>query len=496
MNIDEWSAALHKANLIPEFSDVLDGFNQGIPPNHNLGPQRPFFTPNNHTSAWEVKGKIEEKLAKEVLEGQMFGPFTHEQVKKKFKFFRSNPLGAVTNGDGSLRPTNDLSAREGPVLLAIFDWEKAYRQIPTAMDQWPFLMIKNFKGNLLLDTRITFGGVAGCGSFGRPADAWKRIMLHEFDLIQIFRWVDDNLFIKDPNSTTRMETIVDRSNTLGVKTNSEKFSPFAFEQKYIGFLWNGKKKTVRLPDGKLFDRLAQLKQFANQPVFLYKEVEVMVGRLNHVSYLLPQLRTYLCSFYRWLKSWIVPRAPRELPLDVKADLERWTHTLLRFKETRLIPNPEPTEIGWVGDASTGFGMGILIGHRWAQFQLVQGWNRQADQDGGIAWLETVAIRLGLLMLEELGIKQGKTFIVWTDNTTTEGAIRKRKSKDKWVNEEWKLIQDNLVRLQTDIEGRRVTSNKNRADALSRGITEGHQWRHLVTISLPQDLERHMFQVYL
>ncbi|KAI7945842.1 hypothetical protein MJO29_012230 [Puccinia striiformis f. sp. tritici] len=535
MDVGKWSEALQEANLLPEFEDVLigfrDGFNQGIPPTHNLGPQRPFFTPNNHASAWEVRTKIEDKLAKEILGGRMFGPFTHQQVKEKFKFFRSNPLGAVVNGDGSLRPTNDLSyphdrketpsvnsfvnpdefattwddfnivssflrAREGPVLLAIFDWEKAYRQIPTAMDQWPFLMIKNFEGDLLLDTRITFGGVAGCGSFGRPADAWKKIMIHEFDLIHIFRWVDDNLFVKDPQSNVQMDQIVERSNALGVKTNSEKFSPFSFEQKYIGFLWNGEQKTVRLPDGKLFDRITQLKHFSNQSTFFYKEVEVMVGRLNHVSYLLPQLRAYLCSFYRWLKSWKIHTAPRDLPLDVKADLERWTHTLLRFKETRLIPNPEPTEIGWMGDASTSFGIGILIGHRWAQFQLVEGWNRQADQDGGIAWLETVAIRLGLLMLEELGIKQGKTFIVWTDNTTTEGAIRKRKSKDKWVNEEWKLIQDNLVRLQVDIEGRRVVSDENRADDLSRGVRGNHQWRHSVSINLPTDLERHMFQVLL
>ncbi|EHS64154.1 uncharacterized protein PGTG_21904 [Puccinia graminis f. sp. tritici CRL 75-36-700-3] len=64
------------------------------------------------------------------------------------------------------------------------------------MSQWPFLMVKDSSGGLYVDTRITFGGVAGCGSFGVPADAWKRIMEHEFDVIKIFRWVDDNLFIK------------------------------------------------------------------------------------------------------------------------------------------------------------------------------------------------------------------------------------------------------------------------------------------------------------
>ncbi|KNF05459.1 hypothetical protein PSTG_01269 [Puccinia striiformis f. sp. tritici PST-78] len=512
MNIEEWSRALQEANLLPEFSDVLlgfqEGFNQGIP-QHSLGPNLPFFTPPNHASAWEAHEKIEEKLQKELREGRMFGPFSHQEVQLRFPFFHSNPLGAVINGNGSFRPTNDLSYPHGrpdvpsvnsfvnaddflttwddfnivssflrqetqPVHLAIFDWEKAYRQIPTAMDQWPFLMIQDFDGNLLLDTRITFGGVAGCGSFGRSADAWKLIMLHDFDLITIFRWVDDNLFVKRIDSQTSMESIVARSNRLGVKTNEEKFSPFSPEQKFIGFLWNGINKTVRLPDGKLFDRVDQVKMFLAKTSFHYKDVEIMVGRLNHVSYMLPQMRCYLCSCYRWLKSWRIRESLRDLPLDVKEDLEQWFHVLVTFQPTRLMPNPAPTEIGW--------------------FQLKSGWSQFKNQDGGIAWLETVAIRLGLSMLESLGIKQGKTFIVWTDNTTTEGVIRKRKSNDKSVNEEWKLIQDTLVKLQADIESRRVTSAENPADALSRGIRDGHEWRHVVPIEVPFDLQRHLFQV--
>jgi hypothetical protein len=70
-------------------------------------------------------------------------------------------------------------------------------------------MLRDFKGNILLDTRITFGGVAGCSSFGRPADAWKEIMLREFNLIHVFCWVDDNLFVKSPNAEVKMKEIVD-----------------------------------------------------------------------------------------------------------------------------------------------------------------------------------------------------------------------------------------------------------------------------------------------
>jgi hypothetical protein len=105
----------------------------------------------------------------------------------------------VVNGDGSFQPTNNLLYPHGDpktpsvnsffnkldykttwdnfnvissfiqghpecVQLELFDWAKAYWQIPTKADQWPYLLIKDFKGNLIVDTQITFGSVAGCGS--------------------------------------------------------------------------------------------------------------------------------------------------------------------------------------------------------------------------------------------------------------------------------------------------------------------------------------------
>jgi hypothetical protein len=98
------------------------------------------------------------------------------------------------------------------------------------------------------------------------------------------------------------------------------------------------------------------------------------------------------------------------------------------------------------------------------------------------------------MLETLGIKKGKTFIVWTDNTTTEGAVRKRKSNNKAVNEEWKKIQATLVKLQIDIEAQRVLSKENRADMLLEGHRGGNKWRRNVPVAVPTDLDHVLFQV--
>lgn len=114
-------------------------------------------------------------------------------------------MGSVINGDGSFRIINDLlfphndpdtpsvnsfvdkndyattwddfkviarffRDNDGNYLLALFDWEKAYWQIPIHLSQWRFLLLLDLSNKLWLDTRIQFGGVAGCGVFGRPAD--------------------------------------------------------------------------------------------------------------------------------------------------------------------------------------------------------------------------------------------------------------------------------------------------------------------------------------
>lgn len=93
----------------------------------------------------------------------MFGPYKKELVYENLGFFRTSPLGAVENGDKSMRPINDLSFPindplipsvnsfvnkedfettwddfkvvakflrnlEEDCLIGIFDWEGAYRQ--------------------------------------------------------------------------------------------------------------------------------------------------------------------------------------------------------------------------------------------------------------------------------------------------------------------------------------------------------------------------------
>lgn len=96
-----------------------------------------------------------------------------------------------------------------------------------------------------------------------------------------------------------------------------------------------------------------------------------------------------------------------------------------------------------------------------------------------------------MLVDYLGCK----FYVWTDNTTSQSAILKRKSKDETVNEEWKHVQRLLTVLSCDIEAKRVTSKGNVADALSRGYLGTLSWFDEVRVEIPADLKSSLTQTF-
>lgn len=533
-NMPKWESLISRFKIGDDSQEVLEGckngFHQGIP-QHTMG-SRKWFTPKNHESAKLAEEKIRYTLEKERRASRISGPFTHKEVYKKLGFFRSSPMGSVINGDGSFRIINDLSyphddletpsvnsfvdkkefktnwddfkvvimffkKNKGDLILALFDWEKTYRQIATHPSQWRYLFILDLYNRLWMDTRVQFGGVAGCGVFGRPADLWRKIVVKAFKLECGFRWVDDNLLVKERSNPTSIADIVRLSDEMGVASNPEKVHDFEEEQRYIGFIWNSRERTVRLPDGKLQERLKQVVDFlVPQGSFYLKDVEKLTGRLVHTAYIVPHLQCYMTSLWRWKKQWQVPSAKRKIPEDVREDLTEWNNTLSTFDCRRIIPDVTPIDLEWVGDASL-IGIGVLIGEKWAQFSLSEGWNLPVEGEvkKNIAWAKTVAIRLGMIMIAQFHEVGGKRFVVLTDNTTSQSAVDKRRSGDQAVNGEWKAIQKLLMSLHSDLVAIRVKSDDNLADKLSRGL-EKRDVVDQVVIEIPIDLRSVVKQVIM
>lgn len=191
----------------------------------------------------------------------------------------------------------------------------------------------DFSGSIYVDMRVGFGGVAGCGVFGAPADVWKSIVERVLNVKKVLRWVDNNLLFKRPDDQISLSTVEELSVTMGVKTNPAKNHDFAWEQKYIGFVWNGQNHTVRLPADKLSKRLQHVKDLLKTDSrWAHKDVEKIVGRLSHTCHVVPHMRSYMNALYRWTTSWMNKSAIQTTPQDVREDLQEWEYCLSNFKD--------------------------------------------------------------------------------------------------------------------------------------------------------------------
>lgn len=291
-----------------------------------------------------------------------------------------------------------------------------------------------------------------------------------------------------------MLDIVNSSKRLGVKTNSTKYAEFAEQQSFIGFQWNVRNKTVGLSAEKLLKRRVELDAFWVKLSWKKNELEKINGKLNHLTLILPQLKPYLTANFRWLAGWWKPISMKAPP-DVLEDMEFWRKTLTNLAPTRLIPDLIEWNVGWVGDASTDFGIGVIVGKVWAQFAWVEGWNTPTDRPRrSIAWAETVAVRLGLLMCRRLLPLAGRKLSCLSDNNTTNGAVANLRSRDFWVNHEWKIIQTMLVDLDCTVSLHYVKSADNEADKLSRGLDPSKSKSNCLKIDVPTDLRDLLYQV--
>jgi len=96
---------------------------------------------------------------------------------------------------------------------------------------------------------------------------------------------------------------------------------------------------------------------------------------------------------------------------------------------QLVPRGEPLDLGIYVDASTSWGIGIIVEGKWLALQHKPSW-KVPGRD--IGWLETVAVELMAYILEAKGIHDS-TVIAHSDNQGTIGSMTKGRSPNSHIN---------------------------------------------------------------
>ena len=130
----------------------------------------------------------------------------------------------------------------------------------------------------------------------------------------------------------------------------------------------------------------------------------------------------------------------------------------------LIPHCAIDPDIWV-NASSSWGIGLVVGKRWSAWHLLPGWNLN-DRD--IGWAESVALKLAVLWLVEQKYSDCE-ITVRGDKTGVIGAFNKACSHNTSQNAMIHRIASCLIPFNTSIVLVYVTSLENRADSVSHSI---------------------------
>ena len=286
----------------------------------------------------------------------------------------------------------------------------------------------------------------------------------------------------------RAETLV-RISSLNVPWHEEKGDDsFTFVTTFISFLWDIPQKLVSLPEIKRqkFHEWVRrfLASFGNQPCTM-RDVEKIHGSLCHVAFVhldgrsqLPSLSNFAASFHG---DEFITRRPS---CSMITDLSWWLKKLSQPHVARsLRPYGPLQDLGIYVDASTSWGIGIIIGDEWAAFRLSPSWKIPGHD---ICWLETVAIELLTYLLEAKGFCETH-LLLHSDNQGTISAFEKGRSGNIHINLAIRRTHLVLMDLSIITQTTYVESHANPADPISRGEPGAAGKQLFPTFKLPDEL---------
>jgi hypothetical protein len=148
----------------------------------------------------------------------------------------------------------------------------------------------------------------------------------------------------------------------------------------------------------------------------------------------------------------------------------WWRTRLQdsFVGLKIVRPPEPLPNKVYVDASTSWGIGLVLDGKWLAWQFREGWKTDGHE---IGWAEMVAVELAIRTLIT-GKFSSCHVVVRSDNQGVVGALKAGRSRGSQQNlvlrEIVKLIQDNGIWVSTAW----IPTLENPADNPSRGVFMG------------------------
>lgn len=274
------------------------------------------------------------------------------------------------------------------------------------------------------------------------------------------------------------------SDELGLEWGVDKDVSFRTVCPFTGLEWDVETRRVAVGEAKKQKYLEAIRLWRQQRCHTLQEAQKLYGKLLHVCQVIPRGRAFLTNLETLLSlCHDRPFVPLTPPTGTAADLEWWINTLSRPSLSRSLLFPAVVaDPGAFSDASSGTGIGIVIGGRWRAWRLLPGW-KQDRRD--IGWAEAVGFEFLIRTL--FGFIGCPSHVkVYGDNKGVVEGWWKHRSRNPAVNAVFRRIHDALEENGGTVYSRYVSTHHNPADEPSRGIYGPHSLL-LPPITIPSAL---------
>ena len=166
--------------------------------------------------------------------------------------------------------------------------------------------------------------------------------------------------------TYNLDSINNISLSLGIPWETSKDQPFNYTTMYIGFVWNICNRSVSLSPQEMKKYIEAIHKWNMCPMHCLEQVQKLYSKLLHTSSLIPAGQVYLTGLERMLTVCAIkPFLPHRPEKTTAGDLDWWLKNFLTNTITRPIsPPPVFKDPQAFLDASSGIGIGIVVGARW------------------------------------------------------------------------------------------------------------------------------------
>jgi len=352
-------------------------------------------------------------------------------------------------------------------LIAKTDVKHAYRQIPVHPEDRPLLGMR-WKGQFYMDAVLPFGLRSAPLIFTAVADALQWIVQSR-SVHHIHHYIDDFVVLGPPNSEVCSNSLLTLSQTcseLGVILANEKTEGPATCLTVLGIEIDSAAMELRLPADKLTRLAGLLEAWHGRKAGIRRDLESLVGMLQHASKVVRPGRIFLRRIYDLLAATnhFKPHFTVRLNRECRADIDWWHRFIRSWNGTSLLRQARALtpDVHLWSDASGHWGCGA----HWQGLWFNLPWGSLPIAAEPIAGKELFPILVTSMLWGNLW--KGCTVCCHCDNIAVVEVVNRQSAKNPLMSHLMRCLFFASAQFDFDMVARHIPGSENdAADALSR-----------------------------